>query len=150
MIAYFDTSALVPLIVAEPTSAACRAAWNSAERVVTVRLAYVEAVAALARADRAGRLGARGLDESISELDDFWSEVEIVELDAELTRVAAALARDRALRGYDAVHCAAGVSVSSDDVVVVSGDRDLLAAWSRMDLAVLDVAHWGGDDNATQ
>jgi hypothetical protein len=150
VIAYFDTSALVPLIVAEPTSAACRAAWNSADRVVSVRLAYVEAVAALARADRAGRLGVRGLDESIRELDDFWSEMEIVELDAELTRVAAALARDQALRGHDAVHCAAGMSVSSGDFVVVSGDRDLLSAWSRVGMAVLDVALRGGERNRAQ
>ena len=56
MIAYFDTSAVVPLVIDEPTSHRCRRVWNEAARVVSTRLLYPEACAALARANRMERL----------------------------------------------------------------------------------------------
>ena len=48
MIGYLDTSALVPLLIGEATSPACREFWNTADAVTSTRLLYVEAVAALA------------------------------------------------------------------------------------------------------
>ncbi len=59
MIAYFDTSALLPLLVEEPGSVRAGEVWDGAERMVTARVAYPEGRAALARARRLGRLGAR-------------------------------------------------------------------------------------------
>lgn len=59
MIGYLDTSAIVALLVAEPGSAACRRFWDDADAVVTCRIAYVEAAAALAQAERTGRLDGR-------------------------------------------------------------------------------------------
>jgi predicted nucleic acid-binding protein len=52
VIGYLDTSALVPLLIAEPTSAACRRFWDDADTVVFSRLLYVETAAALAQARR--------------------------------------------------------------------------------------------------
>ena len=59
MIVYFDTSAFVPLLVAEPSSESCGRLWNEADDVVTTRLLYVESAAALAQALRMGRLTTR-------------------------------------------------------------------------------------------
>lgn len=56
MIAYFDTSALLPLLVEEPTSEATGRLWDDAIRVASVRLLYPEARAALAQAQRMARL----------------------------------------------------------------------------------------------
>lgn len=139
MIAYFDTSALVPLIIAEPTSRSCSDLWNGAERVVSARLTYVEGAAALARAERLGRLTAGQHRAALLEFDRLWSGIDVVELDEGLATTAAGLARSQGLRGYDAVHCAAAMVSSSDELVAVSGDAELLAAWSRLGLAVAEV-----------
>lgn len=57
---YVDTSAFVPLLAAEPTSAACAEFWRTAEAVVSCRIVYAEAAAALADVERSGRLTAAG------------------------------------------------------------------------------------------
>jgi uncharacterized protein len=54
------------------------------------------------------------------------------------SRSSSAAAHRHGLRGYDAVHCAAALAVTEDDVVAASGDRDLLAAWRADGLAVVD------------
>ncbi|MGL5928947.1 MAG: type II toxin-antitoxin system VapC family toxin, partial [Dermatophilaceae bacterium] len=64
MILYVDTSALVPLLVDEPSSVACGEMWDAADRVVVTRLAYVESCAALGRAQRLGRISRAQLDQA--------------------------------------------------------------------------------------
>ena len=59
MIAYFDTSAVIPLLIGEPSSVTCARVWNEAARSISVRLLYPEARAALARAERMGRITKR-------------------------------------------------------------------------------------------
>ena len=64
--------------------------------------------------------------------------MDVVNVDDDLVRAAGALARAHALRGYDAVHCAAALRVVSATTVALAGDRDLLAAWRHEGLHVLD------------
>jgi predicted nucleic acid-binding protein len=52
LIAYFDTSAIVPLLVEEPGSEAAANVWNEASRIAGTRLLFAEARAALAQARR--------------------------------------------------------------------------------------------------
>ena len=59
MIVYLDTSALVPLLVAEGSSPAGRRLWDEADVVVSSRPLYMEAAAALAQARRLDRMTAR-------------------------------------------------------------------------------------------
>lgn len=68
MNAYFDTSALVPLLVDEPTSLRATRLWRDADRVASVRLLYPEARAALARAQRMGRLSSQDQRVAVAEL----------------------------------------------------------------------------------
>ena len=139
MIAYFDTSAVIPLLVDdEPGTEVALTAWLGADAVVTVRLTFAEAAAALARAARLGRLTSLALDEALSQLDELWSQLDIVEIDDHLVRSAAALARQHSLRGYDAVHCAAALRIASADAVGLAGDSDLLAGWRAEGLRVID------------
>jgi predicted nucleic acid-binding protein len=138
VIVYFDTSALVPLLVAEPGSEHCRQLWQSADEVVTCRLTYVEAAAALAQARRLGRLTAPAHDDALHSLDELWSELAIVEFDVDLMHRAADQADRSALRGYDAVHCAAAMLIADEQTVAASGDRLLLDAWDAFGIATAD------------
>lgn len=135
MIAYFDTSAFVPLLVAEPGSVASREVWDAADAVVTSRLLYVEAHAALARAVRAGRITDRQHRALVRTLVDRWRDFEVLEVDAALAVRAAELAERFALRGYDAVHCASAAELEDADLVVASGDKELLDACAALGLA---------------
>lgn len=128
MIAYFDTSAVVPLLVAEPGSGRAAQLWDGADRVVSVRLVYPEGRAALGQAHRLGRLTARQLRAAVHELGARCEELDIVEIDGTLAVRAGELAEAHGLRGYGAVHLAAAHRINDPEVVVVAGDRPLLAA----------------------
>lgn len=136
MIAYFDTSALVPLFINEPSTERCIRLWNEASRVVSVRLLYPEARASLARAERMGRVTGAQLAAAIVELDAIIAEVDHVEVTADLAHSAGELAHTLGLRGYDAVHLAAAITVADTDLVIVTGDADLAAAATAMGIAV--------------
>lgn len=136
MIAYFDTSAVVPLLIDEPGSARATSLWDGADRVVSVRLLYPETRAALAQAERLGRLTARQLRGAVTEFDSLFEVIDLVEVDHVLAVRAGELAEARRLRGYDAVHLAAAERVRDPDVVVIAGDRVLLDAAADEGMAV--------------
>lgn len=139
MIAYLDTSALVPLLIDEPASPLCERLWDDADDVVSVRIGYVEASAAIAQARRLGRLTRSQQRDAITLLDEKWSQLQIVDIDETLVRRAGALADLHSLRGYDATHCAGAESINDADVVAASGDRQLLAAWRDLGVNTVDV-----------
>jgi predicted nucleic acid-binding protein len=140
VIAYFDTSAIVPLVVDEPGSHDAHRLWSLAERLVTVRLAYAEGRAALARAWRLDRLDRRGLRRAVAALDDVMDGMDLAEVTDSLVRDAGELAASRALRGYDAVHLAAARSFLADMAVFVAADHELCEAAAAEGFAVADVA----------
>jgi uncharacterized protein len=135
VIAYFDTSAIVPLLVREPTTDHCTRLWDEATRIVCARLLYPEACAALARAVRMGRLTSAQMVAATAELDDLVEQIDVFEITADLARDAGRLAQQYGLRGYDAVHLAASVRVAAPDVVFVTGDADLADAARTAGLA---------------
>jgi uncharacterized protein len=139
VIAYFDTSAVVPLLIAESGSARAAALWNGANRVVSVRLLYPETRAALAQARRLGRLITQQLRDAVTEFDSLFEEIDLVEVDHALARRAGELAEVRQLRGYDAVHLAAADRIRDPDVVVIAGDGALLEAATAEGLAVAEL-----------
>jgi predicted nucleic acid-binding protein len=138
--AYFDTSALVPLLIDEPGTDAAGTAWDLAENVISVRLIYAEARAALAQAARVGRITSANHDRAVRGLDELVEQMEFVEVDDALVRLSGDLAQDHALRGYDAVHLASALRVGSPDVVLVAGDGSLLAAAGAEGLATARIA----------
>lgn len=128
MIAYFETSALIPLLIDEIGSDAAGEAWDRALRLVSVRLVRVEARAGLAQAARTSRISSSQLRTFARELDHLLAQLEFVEIDDGLVRSAGDLAESHSLRAYDAVHLAAALAVAADDLVVVAGDRALISA----------------------
>lgn len=144
MIAYFDTSALIPLIIEEPDTERCGRVWDAAEHVTSMRLIYAEAHAALAQAARLGRMAADDLAGAIEELGSLSVQLDLVEVDDDLVRRAGELAQLHALRGDDAVHLAAAERVQNATTVMVTGDGDLLAAAEVLGMAVARTHGQGG------
>jgi len=118
----------------------CRRIWFDADRRVSSSLTYVEVAAALALAERRGRLSSDDHDQALSIFAELWPQVDVVEISGELIAQAARLARIHALRGYDAVHCAAAAELDDADLVAVSGDAQLITAWAELGLGVINAA----------
>ncbi|QIM16498.1 type II toxin-antitoxin system VapC family toxin [Leucobacter insecticola] len=136
---YLDTSAIVPLILSEPATGLCSQLWKAAIHVSTVRIAFVEAAAALAMAERLKRISEEQHLSCLKTLRKLWGMIDVVEVSDDLTVIAADLARRHGLRGYDAVHCAAALTMKEDPALVAAaGDARLLAAWRAMGIATSD------------
>lgn len=140
MIAYLDSSALVPLLVAEPASQRCQRVWLDADVVATSLLSYIEVHAALAQAQRLNRLTRAARREAAAQYEQLWQELTVIAPSEQLVREAATLAHTHALRGYDAVQCATALSIADDDFVAVTGDRRLLAAWQQLALITVNTS----------
>ncbi len=136
MIAYFDTSAFIPLIVEEPGSEAAGRLWDDADHLVTVRLLYVEARAAVAQAERTGRVTRRQLPRLVADVDSLYAQLDHLDVDEILVRRAGELAQQVGLRGYDAVHLAGAERLRDRELVLVAGDGPLLDAATELGLAV--------------
>lgn len=136
MIVYFDTSAFVPLLIEESGSVTAGRLWDEADRLVSVRLLYAEARAALAQAERIGRLTRRQLTRLVTDVDSLYGQLDRLDVDDELVRRAGDLAQEFGLRGYDAVHLAGAQRLQDPEVVLVAGDGPLLRAAGEIGLAV--------------
>jgi uncharacterized protein len=132
MIVYFDTSAIVPIVIEEPSSPSVTRLWDEADRVVSSRLLYAEGRAALAMAYRRNRLDRRGLRAGVQEFESVHDQLDIVEITEQLVREAGVLAERFGLRGYDAVHLASAQLVDDPEMVFAAGDRDLVGAAQRL------------------
>ena len=128
---YFDTSALIKLIFDEPGSDAAAELWDRAGLAMAGRLLYPEARAALAAAERSGRIDAATRNRAIDELEEICAQLRIVGIDEALARHAGELAQEHALRGYDAVHLACALAIDGDDVLLATWDKALGEAAHR-------------------
>jgi predicted nucleic acid-binding protein len=127
VIAYFDTSALVKLVVAEDGSDAARDAWSRATHVASSMLVYPEARAAVAAAARAGRLDEVTAARVRRAVETVVGHLALVRPSRPVLWRAGDLAQRHALRGYDAVHLASAAEFGGAATVVTS-DRGLARA----------------------
>ncbi len=125
---YFETSAIIKLVVVEDGSDESGALWDASDLLITSRLAYVEARAALAAARRARRLSQKELEAAKRALEGRFREIDLIEITERVSRTAGDLAEQHGLRGYDAVHLASALALSAGDVVLATWDRDLALA----------------------
>lgn len=125
---YFETSALVKLFLDEPEADVARDLWDETDLVTVGRIAYPEARAAFASAQRARRITQSELDDVKGRLNRLWTQVQVVELDEPLAFSAGELAEGHALRGFDAVHLAIAIALRDESLVVVTWDTDLRRA----------------------
>lgn len=137
MIAYFDTSAFLKLILTESGAEQAQELWRTSELVVSSALLYAECRAGLAMASRMGRLPE--IDEARRHLDTLWPMVGVVQATIDVVERAGALAEVLELRGYDSVHLACAEQLMEAPVVFVSADQRQCdgAAKLGMDIAVV-------------
>jgi uncharacterized protein len=134
LITYVDTSTILKRLLDEEGSAEADVIWNAADSLMSAVLVVVEARAALAAAQRRGRLTAAEHRDARAELADLFEEVTFVEITDALIADAAELAEAEALGGYDAVHLAAAFVVEA--TVLSSADVALCDAAQRRGLHV--------------
>ena len=132
---YFDSSALVKLVVAEEGSDLAADLWDSCDAALASRLAYPEVRAALA-AGRNHDLSSSDLDIAEQNWEQYWAAVRPVELTAAVERHAGQLARSHALRGADAVHLASALALADPDLIIAVWDKRLHAGASGAQLQV--------------
>jgi uncharacterized protein len=128
VIAYFDTSALLKLIIAENGADQAILLWQEASEVVVSRLAWPEAVAALAAAHRGRRVSDKGYRMAADGLRLCFERCTMVSIADSLVDRAADLAAGYDLRAADAIHLATALAVVEADSLFVTWDRRLRLA----------------------
>lgn len=124
-VVYFDSSALVKLVVDEAGSNMAASLWDGCDAAASSRLAYPEVCAALASAGRSRDLSPGVLVACMEHWDELWAAIRPVELTPRVEQAAGRVARAHALRGADAVHLASAMELRSSGVVVAVWDRRL-------------------------
>lgn len=137
MIGYFDSSALVKLVVEEVGSDEAAALWDGADVVLSSRVAYAEVRAALAAARRAGRLTDRQLADAKDVWASLWDALRVVELSVDLGQRSGDLAEEHTLSGSDAIHLASALLLPADHVTIATWDSRLHAGAHRIALGTL-------------
>lgn len=133
---YFDSSALVKLVVDETGSDVAAAVWNACDAALSSRLAYPEVCAALAAAGRNHDLTGSEASAAADEWEIFWASMRPIDLSADVERVAGELAVLHRLRGADAVHLASVLALGSQEVTVAVWDKRLHAGAAAAGLPV--------------
>lgn len=135
-IVYFDSSALVKLVVDETGSDVAATVWNACDAALSSRLAYPEVCAALAAAGRNHDLTESEASAAADEWETFWASMRPIELSADVERAAGELAVLHRLRGADAVHLASALALGSQEVTVAVWDKRLHAGAAAAGLPV--------------
>src|SRR5215510_1573249 len=99
---YFDSSALVKLLVDEQGSDVASQLWDQCDRPLTSRLAYPEVRAALAASARSQIISARTASRAADAFNAYWRAISPIELTSDLARRAGDMSGHHALSGADA------------------------------------------------
>lgn len=135
-IVYFDSSALVKLVLDEVGSDIAAVLWNGCDVALSSRLAYPEVCASLAAAGRNHVLTQSQVSAAMSDWDQFWASMRPVELSAAVEQNAGSLTATHQLRGADAVHLASALALGSTDLTVAVWDKRLHAGAVSVGLGV--------------
>lgn len=109
---FWDSSAVLPLVVDEPRSASLRKLLKTDAEAAIWWATPVECVSALARLEREGVLRGREVAEALGLMDAFVAAAAQVEPVEELRETARRLLRVHPLRAADALQLAAAFMVS--------------------------------------
>jgi uncharacterized protein len=140
---FWDASALVPLLVAEPVTRRLQALAARDPDMLAWWGSAVECASALARLERAGQLDARGAALAFDRLKQFsegWHEIEPSEV---LRENAIRFLRVHALRAADALQLAAAFIAAErrpPSLDLVSLDDRLADAARKEGFSLIDVA----------
>lgn len=133
---YFDSSALVKLLVEEEGSDIVADLWDGCDAALSSRLAYPEVRATLAPARRSRDLDEDGFGRAERSWEEYWAATRPVELTSAVEWRAGELAGSHALRGADAVHLASALVLGAQGLVMAVWDRRLHAGARAVGLGV--------------
>lgn len=139
---FWDTSALVPVFIEEPSTLAARRTLAEDRSVLVWWGTSVECMAATARAAREGRLDPGRLATTLRDLDAWRADWIEVDTTVPLRRVAERLVRTHPLRSADALRLAAAISAaegSPSTLPIVTRDGRLRDAATLEGFPVLQV-----------
>ncbi|MFB1490937.1 MULTISPECIES: type II toxin-antitoxin system VapC family toxin [unclassified Thiocapsa] len=142
MILFCDTSALIKLYIREDFTDMMLSAAASASVTAVCRIAWAEAMAALARRSRDHSADAGAIDAVRCRLRNDWNDYAIIEVTQALVELAGDYADTFALRGYDSVQLAAARTLheaSGEPVQFACFDRRLRNAARVLGLESGDV-----------
>ena len=131
---FWDSSAIVPLLVAEPSTAEAIAELERDPDMIVWWATEVECVSALARLEREAHLPSPGMTVAIERLDALigaWQEVQPVD---RIRQTAERLLRVHGLRAGDAFQLGAAISAAEDQPAsldIVTFDERLAMAAER-------------------
>jgi predicted nucleic acid-binding protein len=137
---FWDSSALVPLLVAESSSQALLKEFDRDPELIVWWGAEVDCVSTLARQERDGDLTGTSFAESLQRLDALsmaWREVQPA---GRLRLIAIRLLRVHPLRAPDALQLAAAIVASEDQPATlpfVTLDKRLARAGEREGFAIV-------------
>jgi len=121
-------------VLRDEASDAAYAVWSRESPLLSSRLTYVEARAAVAAARRSRRLSRAGHVRAGEQLESLWEQIGVIELDPALARSAGGLAEVHGLRAGDAVQLAS--ALLSGAPVLATWDAELRRAALEVGLAV--------------
>lgn len=107
---YWDTSAIIPLLLLEPQSEAIAEELERDPDLVVWRLTEVECASAIARREREGSLDEREASDATDRLAAIRSSSHEVQPSARLRATAIRLCRTHPLRAADALQLAAAIA----------------------------------------
>jgi predicted nucleic acid-binding protein len=111
---FWDTSAVVPLLVSEPASPAVRQAFSSDPEVLAWWMTELECVSALARLERDGALTATSIVDALHRLDELSMSWRAVQPIGRVRQIASRLLRVHPLHAADALQLAAAIVASEE------------------------------------
>ncbi len=131
MVSFWDTSAVVPLLIREPASRSADKVFAATSRMVIWTFTPVEAFSAFCRLRRERRLSRDGLARSEERLDELVAACAVVrEIDG-VKRFARRLLRSHSIRAADAMQLGAALCWSAgipENRTVVVADGPLADA----------------------
>ena len=140
---YWDSSAIVPLLVSEAATERSDNLLRSDPQIITWWLSRVECASALSRLGRDGALSEGGLRESLKALETLarsWIEVQPVD---SVRNAALRMLRLHPLRAADGLQLASAAVAAGEDrsqLPFVTFDGRLLEAADREGFAVVGLA----------
>lgn len=137
MITYFDTSALMKLILEEEGSDIAQEVWELSSHRLASRIVYPEARAGVAAAERAGRIDADELMTAVANLEGATRSLRLIDVDSEVAERAGDLAELHELRAADAMHLATMTVIDSPRLLAAIWDKRLAVAASRCGIGVV-------------
>ena len=139
---FWDSSALVPLLVAEEATTAATALALQDSDIVVWWGTPVECASAIARLERHRELSPSGVAEAFARLDALSASWLQVEPSDEIRETARRLLRVHALRGADALQLAAAFVAAERrpaTMAFVTLDKELQAAAAREGFVLTDL-----------